>query len=106
MPLVLTDGQGKDPVVVLPFDMYEALVLAGQESEKNEPESAETREPVIVPVKDDSLRTTPGVTQESSVERRPHESELAKPQRESDLLAELSVEERFYIDTIDNDKIG
>ena len=34
MPLVVTDAAGKEPVVVLPFEVYEALVDGGEKVEK------------------------------------------------------------------------
>lgn len=70
MPLVVTDGQGRDPVIVLPLDVYEALIeTSGNPSVRTQPVSYEQEPP------------------------------------EADLLAELSTEERFYIDATEEAKI-
>ncbi|KAA0205975.1 hypothetical protein EDM68_03850 [Candidatus Uhrbacteria bacterium] len=79
MPLVITDGQGKDPLIVLPLDMYEAL--ADGQALGAPPSTQEgEKEPVIIPVKE---KPSPA---------------------ESDLLADLSIEERFYIESLEEDK--
>lgn len=65
LPLVMADGQGRDPVIVLPLDVYEALVEASGVS-----------------------------APEASTDPTP------------DLLAELSTEERFYIDSLEEGKIS
>lgn len=76
MPLVVTDPNGKAPVVVLPLEVYEALVEGAPKK----------REPIVVPVRDES-RLTP-----------------LKVQIEPENLAELSMEERFYIEPLEEGK--
>ncbi len=73
MPIVVTDPNGKDPMVVLPLEAYETLLEGAPKK----------REPIVVPVRD--------------------ESSLAplKVQIEPEFLAELSAEERFYVEPLD-----
>jgi hypothetical protein len=64
MPIVVTDPNGKDPMVVLPLEVYEALVDG----------APKRREPILTPL---------------------------KVQSEPEFLAELSAEERFYVEPLD-----
>ena len=57
MPMVVTDGTGKEPVVVLPFEVYEALMEGG-----------EVKKPVNTPAPD----------------------------------VEISLEERFYVEPLED----
>lgn len=56
MPIIVSDKEGKEPMVVLPLEVYEALVEGGG---------------------------------------------LQKTVREPEILAELSTEERFYIEPLE-----
>ena len=64
MPLVVTDEGGKEPLVVLPFDMYEALMEGGESK------------PEIKAMKKENLAPSPDT--------------------------EISLEERFYIETLED----
>jgi hypothetical protein len=89
MPLVVTDPNGKEPLVVLPLELYEALVEGvsqPQPASIRKPQASVAGEPVVVPVRDGS---TPFAV---------------KPQSEPELMAELSLEERFYIEPLEGDK--
>jgi hypothetical protein len=92
LPLVMTDGQGRDPVIVLPLDVYEALVEASGGSAAMPGPVSHEQEPVIVPVRDESSSSAPEAN--------------AVSDPTPDLLAELSTEERFYIDSLQEDKMG
>ena len=85
MPLVVTDPNGKEPMVVLPLEVYEALVEGSPASVPTGPKRPAS-EPVVVPVRDGSVQAQP------------------KPQNEPELLAELSLEERFYIEPLEEGK--
>ncbi len=100
MPLVITDGQGKDPLIVLPLDLYEALA-DGRAVGPTDPGAEQ--EPVIVPVKDESTRPDASGHAENGLGRF---ASPPKPPAEADLLADLSREERFYIESIDEDKMS
>lgn len=76
MPLVVTDPNGKAPVVVLPLEVYEALVDGAPKK----------KEPIVVPVRDESSLTPLNV------------------QIEPENLAELSMEERFYMEPLDESR--
>jgi hypothetical protein len=69
MPLVVTDEAGKQPLVVLPFDMYEALMEGDGHASRDTRHATPTKEPVPVP----------------------RMEQLAKE--------EISLEERFYVET-------
>lgn len=85
MPLIVTDSNGKEPMVVLPLEVYEALVEGSQVSPPVQARRP-VGEPVVVPVRDASV--PPPV----------------KPPSEPEILAELSMEERFYIEPLDDTK--
>lgn len=106
LPLVMTDGQGRDPVIVLPLDVYEALVEASGSSANPPGPVSYEQEPVIVPVRDESSSLSPeaNALSESDVESDRIADSKADPV--PDLLAELSTEERFYIDSLQEDKMG
>ncbi len=103
--MVVTDGQGRDPVIVLPLDMYEVL-LAGQKLQNGSRAVAEASEPIMVPVREEVPQPvfdtpTPPSTASGSAMTEPHTSES-----EPELFAELSTEERFYIETPEDGKLS
>jgi hypothetical protein len=106
MPLVVTDGQGRDPVIVLPLDMYEVLV-AGQKPENGQRADSEgIGEPIIVPVRDEVSQPMPAASERpSSNSGSPEKGASQTPEFEPDLISELSTEERFYIDTSEDRKL-
>lgn len=85
MPLVVTDPNGKEPMVVLPMEVYEALVEGGSVATPG-PAKRPVNEPVVVPVRDASPVSP------------------AKKANEPEILAELSIEERFYIEPLEDGK--
>ncbi|MCC6563489.1 hypothetical protein IT087_01200 [Candidatus Uhrbacteria bacterium] len=86
MPLMVTDPDGREPMVVLPLEVYEALVEGGSApAARAVPKQAPVGEPIMVPVRDGS-------------------APQPKPQIMPELLAELSMEERFYIEPLDESK--
>lgn len=103
MPLVITDGQGRDPLIVLPLDMYEALADGrGIDASHQTLEGDEEKEPIIIPVKDESMREPEASRSAvSSLERL---VDMPKPSSETDLFAELSMEERFYVESLEDAK--
>jgi hypothetical protein len=105
MPLVVTDGQGRDPVIVLPLDMYEVL-LAGQKPENGNQASSEASEPIMVPVGEEVSQPVSDGPVGSSTDFDPVTNGLQKPESESELFAELSTEERFYIETPEDGKLS
>lgn len=89
MPLVVTDPNGKEPMVVLPLEVYEALVegtSTPSSANMGKHRQVSSTEPVVVPVRDGSVQAQP------------------KPKNEPELLAELSLEERFYIEPLEEGK--
>lgn len=84
MPIVVTDPNGKAPMVVLPLETYEALIGDGSDPQVASRKSqVPMGEPIMVPVRDGSGST-------------PKQTE-AEPEN----LAELSMEERFYMEPLD-----
>lgn len=84
MPIVVTDPNGKEPMVVLPMEAYEALIGGGSGSQvASRKLQVPMGEPIMVPVRDGSSPTP-----------KPAEAE---PEN----LAELSMEERFYMEPLD-----
>jgi hypothetical protein len=73
MPLVVTDEAGKEPVVVLPLEVYEALVEGGE----SRPAPAS---PTMTPIQ----------TPESSPRMQPVTKD------------EISLEERFYVEALED----
>lgn len=85
MPIVVTDPNGKEPMVVLSLEIYEALLNETSHATRVTPHASSEgmREPIMVPVRDGSSST-------------PKQAE-AEPEN----LAELSMEERFYMEPLD-----
>ncbi len=97
--MVVTDPGGKEPMVVLPLEVYEALVegMVATPTVAAPSPRAEAREPIMVPVRDGSeARETQAPSERISAQ--------TKPESEPDLLAELSIEERFYIEPLEDQR--
>jgi len=73
MPLVVTDETGKEPVVVLPLEVYEALM-------EGESKPTPIREPLPTPVS----------------------SPIPSPREEQSPKVEISLEERFYVEALED----
>jgi hypothetical protein len=104
VPVVVTDKEGKDPMVILPLEVYEALTegaLSPQASASiRKSEAAEANEPIVVPV-----RSVPEPNSKSSgrLERMAVEVNRGFDQEVTQTnLADLSLEERFYIETMED----
>lgn len=87
MPVIVSDADGKEPMVVLPLEIYEALLNESSLAPRPAPRASSegVREPMRVPVRD--------VSSESTI-----------AESEPEFLAELSMEERFYIEPLEEGK--
>ena len=77
IPVIVTDGAGRDPLVILPLDQFEALT------------ESTVKEPKIEPTPE-SLRPEPTIAP-------PDEKKLV-----SELMPGLSNEERFYLEPVED----
>jgi hypothetical protein len=106
MPLIITDGQGKKPLIVLPLDAYEAL-LDSKDAFLSTGETLGENEPDVVPVQESAASqevTGSAPVLDVASEQAPAFSR--ERGSEKDLISELSVEERFYIEPINNEEMG
>ena len=100
VPVVVTDKEGKDPMVILPLEVYEALTDSSSPAPRAMPQAPEASEPVVVPV-----RSVPEPTSKSTgrLERMAVEVNRGFDQEVTQTnLADLSLEERFYIETMED----
>ena len=91
VPVIITDPSGRDPMVVIPLEQFEALADEGTrptlEPEKN---STNIREPILqeIPIKQ----------VEDKVALRTKQQESA-----SSFTDEISLDERFYLEPVDGE---
>ncbi len=92
IPVIVTDGLGRDPLVILPLEQFEALT----ESNAKEPVLEPLPEPPYqVPSKTPS-RPEP-VIQDQDPVQHVDEKKLV-----SELMPGLSTEERFYLEPVED----
>ena len=100
MPMIVTDIAGREPMVILPFEAYEQLSERG-----SLPTAVRLPRPVEV------LRSEPTITQEpepvSPVQEgvaRTSSSTGVPVRTETVEGSEMSLEERFYIEPVEEDE--
>jgi hypothetical protein len=90
VPVIVTDPAGRDPMVVLPLEQFEAL-------------AGSVNEPVSAPVKEVAKMEAPKVSSFDSEialkEKQLEDYLLNKAKKSTD---ELPIEERFYIEPLED----
>ena len=89
-PLVITDAEGRDPYVLLPFDQFDAMMSSTPLREAVIPR-------VIEDVIEDEMETQRNTKIQSTAES------LEKRSTELENSAVLSEEEKFYLEPIDDE---
>ncbi len=100
VPVVVTDKEGKDPMVILPLEVYEALTDGSAPATRPSAPAPEASEPIVVPVRagGESAPKSTGRLERMAVEvNRGFDEQVTQTD-----LADLSLEERFYIETMED----
>ncbi len=94
LPVIVTDLSGRDPMVVLPLEQFEAMAGAGEAREPEPLISSQLTKPV----------TEPEVAVISQVPVISEVAPVVSPQM-THFSSEISLEEGFYIDSVSDQEV-
>lgn len=94
VPVIVTDPSGRDPMVVLPLEQFEALNQADESPKTRQTQPIPAAEPIRIAEKPRNIQ---------KMQEMPLRSEMPFPQGPG---PEISLEERFYLEPTDDDQVS
>jgi hypothetical protein len=103
-PVIVTDQAGLDPMIILPLDAYESLL--GEPSKPKRPSRDRLGEPdesIFEFAQDESLPVMNFKDLPQPSQKDEKEAEAGSPESEEAGNPEISLEERFYFEPLDDE---
>lgn len=104
VPVIMTDSQGREPLIVLPLEQFEAMVgeegrmeVGGGSARKSMAFGSESIEPRVSIIKEERQ-----LEDSSNIEEVPQKVQLEMISNREVDNSEISLEERFYLEPIED----
>lgn len=98
VPVIMTDVAGREPMVILSLEQFEAMAGDGA----REPVVRRSQAPAGRPVQKDVDAALADIAEEQTHVRTDRSADAVKQEVAADDLAGLAIEERFYLEPVED----